>query len=83
MADRLREAMKERARSQTVLGQSGSAQDIADQVVTFCRVGKRAGACCRRWHVWRHALSSFPASPNGHKGWLNAVPPGVQLSGQS
>ena len=37
MAERVPEEMKQRARSQAVLGRTGSAQDIADQVVTFCR----------------------------------------------
>ncbi len=37
MAERVPEEMKQRARSQAVLGRTGSAQDIAEQVVTFCR----------------------------------------------
>jgi NAD(P)-dependent dehydrogenase (short-subunit alcohol dehydrogenase family) len=37
MAERVPEEMKQRARSQAVLGRTGSAQDIAEQVVAFCR----------------------------------------------
>ena len=37
MAERVPDEMKQRARNQAVLGRTGSAQDIADQVVTFCR----------------------------------------------
>jgi hypothetical protein len=43
MADRVPEEMKQQARSQTVLGRTGSAQDIADQVVTFCRAESVTG----------------------------------------
>src|SRR6266581_8136484 len=37
MAQRLPEAVSEWARGQAVLGRTGSAQDIAEQVLTFCR----------------------------------------------
>ena len=37
MADRVPEEIKNGARAQTVLGKTGSADDIAQQVVTFCR----------------------------------------------
>jgi len=43
MARRLPEAVVEGARKQVVLGRSGSAQDIADQVVTFCRAESVTG----------------------------------------
>jgi NAD(P)-dependent dehydrogenase (short-subunit alcohol dehydrogenase family) len=43
MADRVPEEMKQQARSQTVLGRTASAQDIADQVVTFCRAESVTG----------------------------------------
>ena len=43
MARRLPEAVVEGARKQVVLGRSGSAQDIADQVVTFCRADSVTG----------------------------------------
>ena len=43
MAERLPDEMKQRARSQAVLGRTGSAQDIADQVVTFCRAKSVTG----------------------------------------
>jgi NAD(P)-dependent dehydrogenase (short-subunit alcohol dehydrogenase family) len=43
MAERVPEESKRRARSQAVLGRTGSAQDIADQVVTFCRAESVTG----------------------------------------
>jgi 3-oxoacyl-[acyl-carrier protein] reductase len=43
MARRLPEAVVEGARKQVVLGRSGSPQDIADQVVTFCRAESVTG----------------------------------------
>jgi 3-oxoacyl-[acyl-carrier protein] reductase len=43
MAERLPEESKLRARSQAVLGRTGSAQDIAEQVVTFCRAESVTG----------------------------------------
>jgi NAD(P)-dependent dehydrogenase (short-subunit alcohol dehydrogenase family) len=43
MARRLPEAVVEGARKQVVLGRSGSALDIADQVVTFCRADSITG----------------------------------------
>jgi 3-oxoacyl-[acyl-carrier protein] reductase len=43
MAERVPEEMKRQARSQAVLGRTGSAQDIADQVVTFCRAESITG----------------------------------------
>jgi NAD(P)-dependent dehydrogenase (short-subunit alcohol dehydrogenase family) len=43
MADRVPEAVKQGARSQAVLGRTGSAQDIAEQVVTFCRAESVTG----------------------------------------
>jgi len=43
MARRLPEAVVEGARKQVVLGRSGSAEDIADQVVTFCRAESVTG----------------------------------------
>ncbi len=43
MAQRLPDAVVEGARRQVVLGRSGSAQDIADQVVTFCRAESVTG----------------------------------------
>jgi 3-oxoacyl-[acyl-carrier protein] reductase len=43
MAGRVPEDMKQQRRSQAVLGRTGSAQDIAEQVVTFCRVESITG----------------------------------------
>jgi 3-oxoacyl-[acyl-carrier protein] reductase len=43
MADRVPEHVKQQARSQAVLGKTGSAQDIAEQVVTFCRAESVTG----------------------------------------
>ena len=43
MADRLPEAVRQGARSQAVLGRTGSAEDIAAQVVTFCRAESVTG----------------------------------------
>jgi 3-oxoacyl-[acyl-carrier protein] reductase len=43
MAERVPEEVKRRIRGQTVLGRTGSAQDIADQVVTFCRADSVTG----------------------------------------
>ena len=43
MADRVPEEVKQRVRSQAVLGRTGSAQDIAEQVVTFCRAESVTG----------------------------------------
>jgi 3-oxoacyl-[acyl-carrier protein] reductase len=43
MAERVPEESKRRARSQAVLGRTGSAQDIAEQVVTFCRAESVTG----------------------------------------
>jgi 3-oxoacyl-[acyl-carrier protein] reductase len=43
MAGRVPEEMKQQRRSQAVLGRTGSAQDIAEQVVTFCRVESITG----------------------------------------
>jgi len=43
MAERVPDEMKQRARNQAVLGRTGSAQDIADQVVTFCRAESVTG----------------------------------------
>jgi 3-oxoacyl-[acyl-carrier protein] reductase len=37
MAERVPESVKIRARMQTVLGKTGSTEDIAGQVLTFCR----------------------------------------------
>ena len=37
MAERVPEEVKIRARMQTVLGKTGSIEDIAEQVLTFCR----------------------------------------------
>jgi 3-oxoacyl-[acyl-carrier protein] reductase len=37
MAERVPEEVKIRARMQTVLGKTGSTEDIAEQVLTFCR----------------------------------------------
>jgi 3-oxoacyl-[acyl-carrier protein] reductase len=42
-ARRLPEAVVEGARKRVVLGRSGSAEDIADQVVTFCRAESVTG----------------------------------------
>jgi 3-oxoacyl-[acyl-carrier protein] reductase len=43
MADRVPEQVKQQARSQAVLGKTGSAQDIAEQVITFCRADSVTG----------------------------------------
>ncbi len=43
MAQRLPEAVSQWARSQAVLGRTGSAQDIAEQVVAFCRAESITG----------------------------------------
>ncbi len=43
MADRLPDEVRRGARAQAVLGKTGSALDIADQVVTFCRAESVTG----------------------------------------
>lgn len=43
MADRLPEAMRAGARTGALLGRTGSADDIAQQVVTFCRADSVSG----------------------------------------
>jgi 3-oxoacyl-[acyl-carrier protein] reductase len=43
MAERVPDAVKQGARNRSVLGRTGSAQDIADQVVTFCRAESVTG----------------------------------------
>ena len=43
MAERVPDEIRQRARSQAVLGRTGSAQDIADQVVTYCRAESVTG----------------------------------------
>jgi 3-oxoacyl-[acyl-carrier protein] reductase len=43
MALRLPDEIVQGARSQAVLGRTGSAADIAEQVVTFCRVESVTG----------------------------------------
>jgi 3-oxoacyl-[acyl-carrier protein] reductase len=43
MADRAPEALKQMARANAVLGRTGSADDIAQQVVTFCRADSVSG----------------------------------------
>jgi 3-oxoacyl-[acyl-carrier protein] reductase len=43
MAERVPEEMKAGARRQAVLGRTGSAQDITEQVVTFCRAESVTG----------------------------------------
>ncbi|WP_084800015.1 SDR family NAD(P)-dependent oxidoreductase [Bradyrhizobium sp. Ai1a-2] len=43
MADRVPQAMKERARAQSVLGRTGSADDIAQMVVAYCRADTVTG----------------------------------------
>jgi 3-oxoacyl-[acyl-carrier protein] reductase len=43
MAQRLPDEVAEMARSQAVLGRTGSAQDIAEQAVTFCRAESVTG----------------------------------------
>lgn len=43
MAERVPDEIKTRTRSQAVLGRTGSVQDIADQVVTFCRAESVTG----------------------------------------
>ena len=51
MAERLPEAMKQQARAPSVLGRTGSADDIAQMVVGYCRMGQRNRADGR--HRWR------------------------------
>ena len=43
MAGRLPEEVKQQARSQTVLGRTGSADDIAQLVVTYCKTESVTG----------------------------------------
>jgi len=43
MAERVPEAMKQMVRAQSVLGRTGSADDIAQMVVTFCRADSVTG----------------------------------------
>ena len=43
MADRLPDAVRQGARNQAVLGRTGSPDDIADQVLTFCRAESVTG----------------------------------------
>ena len=43
MAERVPEEVKRRIRGQVVLGRTGSARDIAEQVVTFCRADSVTG----------------------------------------
>ncbi len=43
MAERLPDGIREGARAQAVLGRTGSADDIGDQVVTFCRADSVTG----------------------------------------
>jgi 3-oxoacyl-[acyl-carrier protein] reductase len=43
MAERVPDEVKRRARGQAVLGRTGSVQDIAEQVVTFCRAESVTG----------------------------------------
>src|SRR5258707_13859719 len=43
MAARVPEEMKQLARAQTVLGRTGSAEDIAQMVVTYCRADSVTG----------------------------------------
>jgi len=43
MAENVPEQIKQQVRSQAVLGRTGSAQDIANQVVTFCRAESVTG----------------------------------------
>jgi 3-oxoacyl-[acyl-carrier protein] reductase len=43
MAERVPEAMKQSARTQTVLGRSGSADDIAQMAVAYCRADSVTG----------------------------------------
>jgi 3-oxoacyl-[acyl-carrier protein] reductase len=43
MAERVPEEVKRRVRGQAVLGRTGSAQDIAEQVITFCRAESVTG----------------------------------------
>jgi 3-oxoacyl-[acyl-carrier protein] reductase len=45
MALRLPEAMAEYARAQAILGRVGSAEDIAEQVVLFCKSETITGQC--------------------------------------
>ena len=43
MAERVPEAMKQMVRGQSVLGRTGSAEDIAQMVVTYCRADSVTG----------------------------------------
>jgi 3-oxoacyl-[acyl-carrier protein] reductase len=43
MADRVPEPLRQGARAQAVLGRTGSADDIANQVITFCRAESVTG----------------------------------------
>lgn len=43
MADRVPDAMKQSARAQSVLGRTGSSDDIAEMVVTYCRADTVTG----------------------------------------
>jgi 3-oxoacyl-[acyl-carrier protein] reductase len=43
MAERVPEAMKQMARAQSVLGRTGSADDIAQMVVGYCRMESVTG----------------------------------------
>jgi len=43
MAERVPEAMKQMVRAQSVLGRTGSADDIAQMVVTYCRADSMTG----------------------------------------
>jgi NAD(P)-dependent dehydrogenase (short-subunit alcohol dehydrogenase family) len=43
MAERVPEAMKHMVRAQSVLGRTGSADDIAQMVVTYCRADSVTG----------------------------------------
>jgi 3-oxoacyl-[acyl-carrier protein] reductase len=51
MAERVPEAMKQLARARSVLGRTGSADDIAQMVVSYCRMesvtGQTVGPCCQ------------------------------------
>jgi 3-oxoacyl-[acyl-carrier protein] reductase len=43
MAERVPEAMKQKARAQSVLGRTGSADDVAQMVVAYCRTESVTG----------------------------------------
>lgn len=43
MAERVPEAMRQMARAQSVLGQTGSVDDIAQLVVAYCRMDSVTG----------------------------------------